>query len=206
MKAEIQSATMIARPVEDVFQFLLDLDRHPTDPGIAAVVKSPSGPTAPGTTFRFRHDNGRETTMRFTAVEPSRRIGFESIVGPLRPVGELALEGADGRTRLSVRVTPNPVGAFKLLDTAGPPQGPARLGRTARPPQDGARGRQRSAGGVSPAAGMTTEAGSPGLPPPLLRYRGTPTQVNSSPASGSRSSPSILESRNVIPEAPMPSA
>ena len=115
MKAEIQSATMIARPVEDVFQFLLDLDRHPTDPGIAAVVKSPSGPTAPGTTFRFRHDNGRETTMRFTAVEPSRRIGFESIVGPLRPVGELALEGADGRTRLSVRVTPNPVGAFKLL-------------------------------------------------------------------------------------------
>jgi len=38
------------------------------------------------------------------------------------------------------------------------------------------------------------EAGAPGRPPCLLRYAGTPTQVNSRPASGSPSSPAISES------------
>jgi uncharacterized protein YndB with AHSA1/START domain len=115
MAAKIQSATTIARPVQDVFQFLLDLDQHPTDPGIESVVKSPSGPTGPGTTLRFTHAKGRQTTMRFTAVEPSRRIGFEAKVGPLRPVGDFSFAPKDGQTTLTVQVAPNPGRALGLL-------------------------------------------------------------------------------------------
>ena len=115
MAAKVQSATTIARPVEDVFQFVLDLDQHPTDPGVESVVKSPMGPTGPGTTFRFTHANGRQTTMRFTAVEPSRRIGFEGIVGPLKPVGDMNFAPKDGQTRLTVQVAPNPARPLKLL-------------------------------------------------------------------------------------------
>ena len=103
MAAKVQSATTIARPVEDVFQFVLDLDQHPTDPGVESVVKSPKGPTGPGTTFRFTHANGRQTTMRFTAVEPSRRIGFEAIVRPLMPVGDMNFAPKDGHTRRPVQ-------------------------------------------------------------------------------------------------------
>jgi hypothetical protein len=115
MAAKIESETTIARHVEDVFQFVLDLDQHPSDPGVESVVKSPDGPTGPGTTLRFTHAKGRETTMRFTVVEPSRRIGFEGKVGPLRPAGDLNFTKADGRTRLTVRVAPNPAGPLRLL-------------------------------------------------------------------------------------------
>lgn len=115
MGAKIHSATTIARPVEDVFQFLLDLDQHPTDPGVESVAKYPTGPTGPGTTFRFRHAKGRETTMRFTAVEPGRRIGFEGKVGPLEPAGDFDLAHGEGQTTLTVRVAPNPTGPLKLL-------------------------------------------------------------------------------------------
>ena len=115
MAAKIDSATTIARPVEDVFQFLLDLDQHPSDPGVESVVKSPNGPTAPGTTLRFTHAKGRQTTMRFTAVEPTRRIGFEANLGPLRPVGDFNFAPNDGQTRLTVHVAPNPARPLKLL-------------------------------------------------------------------------------------------
>ena len=89
MAARIESTTTIARPVDDVFQFLLHLDEHPTDAGVESVARTPDGPVGPGTTLRFNHGNGRETTMRFTSVEPNRRIGFEGHVGPLRPVRRL---------------------------------------------------------------------------------------------------------------------
>ena len=115
MAAKIESDTTIARPIEDVFQFVLDLDQHPGDPGVKSVVKSPNGPTGPGTTLRFTHAKGRETTMRFTAVEPGRRIGFDGKVGPLRPAGDFNFAQANGNTRLMVRVAPNPAGPLKLL-------------------------------------------------------------------------------------------
>ena len=115
MAAKIESETTIARPIEDVFQFVLDLDQHPSDPGVESVVKSPNGPTGPGTTLRFTHAKGKETTMRFTAVEPGRRIGFEGKVGPLKPAGDFNFAQANGQTRLMVRVAPNPAGPLKLL-------------------------------------------------------------------------------------------
>ena len=115
MPANIESATTIARPTEDVFQFLLDLDKHPGDPSVQSVVKSPAGPTAAGTTLHFTHAKGRETTLRFTAVEPGRRIGFDGQVGPLKPAGDFNLAPIDGQTSLTVRVAPNPAGPLKLL-------------------------------------------------------------------------------------------
>ena len=121
----------IARPVEDVFQYLLDLDQHPSDRGVESVVKTPTGPTGPGTTFRFTHANGRETSTRFTAVEPSRRIGFEGRVGPLRPVGAFTFAQTDGLTIQTVTVATGPFGRARRYPRAGPHR-PARLGPQAR--------------------------------------------------------------------------
>jgi uncharacterized membrane protein len=116
---KIESAVTIERPVEEVYRYFLDLDKNaPTDPSVESVAKEPAGPTAPGTTFRYRHRTRRgvrETTMRFTALEPNERIDFEAEVGPMRPRGTLMFEETVGRTRLTFQGEPNPVGPFKVL-------------------------------------------------------------------------------------------
>ena len=105
----IDSTITIARPVPEVFGYFLDLDRHApaTDPRVESVIRQPPGPIGPGTTFRFRQKafgKVRETSTRFTALEPNRRIAFEGKVGPLRPKGVFTFEKTPGGTRLTVRV------------------------------------------------------------------------------------------------------
>jgi uncharacterized membrane protein len=116
MAATLESAVTIARPVEDVYRFFLDLDQNASDPGVESVVKTPHGPTAPGTTFRFHHrGRPRETTTRFTSLEANRKIQFDGHVGPLRPTGDFSFQPTDGATTLTVHVEANPIGLFKLL-------------------------------------------------------------------------------------------
>lgn len=116
MAAKLESAVTIARPVEEVYRFLLDLDKNATDPGVESVVKTPDGPTAQGTTFRFHHGGRpRETTTRFTSLEANRKIQFDGQVGPLRPTGDFSFQQTDGATTLTVHVKANPIGPFKLL-------------------------------------------------------------------------------------------
>ena len=117
---KMQSAVTIRRPLDEVFRFFLALDENAprTDPGVESVVKTPDGPTQAGTTFRFRQVRGgktRETTTRFTSLEPDRRIDFEAEIGPMRPRCTLAFERTDGGTRVTFRGDSNPVGPFRLL-------------------------------------------------------------------------------------------
>jgi uncharacterized protein YndB with AHSA1/START domain len=109
----VESTVTIARPPEDVFRFFLDFDKYGEE-RVESVVKEPEGPTHSGTLFRFDHGKGRETTMRFTSLEPSRKIEFDGNVGPLRPAGAFLIEPVEGGSRLTVRVAPNPVGPLKL--------------------------------------------------------------------------------------------
>lgn len=114
--ARIESGVTVARPVDQVFQFLLDLDKNHTDPTVESVEKVPDGPTEPGTEFLFRHSKGpKRTSMRYTAIEPGERIAFDGVVGPLRPAGTFDFAEAEGGTRLSVDVAANPRGPLKLL-------------------------------------------------------------------------------------------
>lgn len=116
----MESTVTIARPVGEVFGFFLALDENApkTDPSVGSVVKTPDGPAAAGTTFRFRQKTlgkVRETTTRFTSVEPNRKIEFEAEIGPMRPECILTFDQTDGATRVTFRGDSNPVGPFKLL-------------------------------------------------------------------------------------------
>ena len=118
-------STTIARPVEEVFGFFLALDENApkTDPSAGSVVKSPEGRAGPGTTFRFRQQTlgkVRETTTRFTTVQPNRRIEFEAEIGPMRPRCDLTFEQTDGGTRVTFRGDSNPVGPLKWLNPTQP--------------------------------------------------------------------------------------
>lgn len=88
--AKLESEVTITRPVEDVFRFLLDLDKNHSDPTAESVVKTPDGPTSSGTTFRFTHSKGpRETSMQ--SIAPLQEGGqvlvctsWRDIPGPCR--------------------------------------------------------------------------------------------------------------------------
>jgi uncharacterized membrane protein len=118
--AKMESTVTIARPVEEVFRFFLDLDRNArtTDPNVESVTKTPEGPTGPGTTFLFRQralGAMRETATTFVSIEPNRRIEIEARLGPLRPKGAIGLDQTNLGTTVTVRLNPNPIGPLKLL-------------------------------------------------------------------------------------------
>ena len=117
--AKMEATTEIARPVPDVFAFFLALDEHAPkiDPG-ASVVRTPSGPVGPGTTFRFRQQiqgKVRESVTRYTAIEPNRKIEFEAEIGPMRPQCDLTFEQTNSGTQVTFRGDSHPQGVFKLL-------------------------------------------------------------------------------------------
>lgn len=125
--AGMNAEATIARSVPEVFRFFLDLeDSAPkTDPSVS-VVKKPEGPTGPGTTFHLRqHGLGmqRETTTRFTAVQPNASIDFEARIGPMRPTCSLTFQQADEGTRVTFAGDSNPIGPMRpfsaLLDRKG---------------------------------------------------------------------------------------
>ena len=115
MASQIEYAVTIERPAKAVYEYFLDLDRNASDPGVQSASKVPPGPTGPGTEFHFSYAKGPDTMMRFTRLEPSRRIGFVGQIGPLAPAGDLVFEPIDGSTRLTVRVDPRPATLLRPL-------------------------------------------------------------------------------------------
>ena len=112
--AKMHSTVTIARPLEEVYRFFLDLERNAprTDPSVEYVVKTPEGPTAPGTTFRQRQHSlakTRETTTRFTAIEPNRKIEFEATIGPIDPSAPSpsSRQATERRSRSAATPTPS---------------------------------------------------------------------------------------------------
>jgi hypothetical protein len=138
MGSGIESTVVIERPVEEVFDFFLDLDKSAprVDAKLLSVVKSPDGPTGAGTTFRFCQKvlgRPRERTTRFVAIELNRKIELQSNLGPIRPTAVLSFEEMGGGTRVAFRAESNPVGLFKLLSPLiarkGQREWDGRLGR-----------------------------------------------------------------------------
>ena len=116
----MQSVIEIARSVEPVFGFFIDLEQTivRTDPKVESVVKVTEGPLRAGTTFLIRQPvmgKVREQTMRVTGVEPNRRIDMEAAFGPVRPRFSLRFEPTANGTRVTFQGDSRPVGPFKLV-------------------------------------------------------------------------------------------
>ena len=133
--AKIESTVTIARPVEDVFRFVLALEENAPkmDPGVESVVKTSHGPTGAGTTFRFRQKmlgRRRETTTRFISVEPNREIEFEARLGPIEPKAVLTFEQTDEGTRVTFRRAQPGRPAQVALSSLSLLSSPARVSRS----------------------------------------------------------------------------
>ncbi len=115
----IRSEIHINKPAETVYDYFANPDRDiaRATPDIESVERLSPGPTAPGSTFRFVHAGGpvRESTSRFTVVQPPRELEFEGVVGPLRPWNQLTFDAADGVTTVRFTGRANPTGPLRLL-------------------------------------------------------------------------------------------
>jgi carbon monoxide dehydrogenase subunit G len=86
MSIEIHSSVEIAKPVEEVFPFFLDVEKAVPlmDPDVQSVTKTPDGPIGVGTTYRLQqHVAGklRETDFTYTRIDPDQRIDFDAHLG-----------------------------------------------------------------------------------------------------------------------------
>ena len=94
----------VARPAEDVFAYLVDLDRLP-EWQESAVESRADEPLAEGVRiFECRRALGREvhSELEVTEFEPSRRLMLKTLKGPVRFTVDHRLAESDGGTRLTV--------------------------------------------------------------------------------------------------------
>ena len=94
----------VARPAEEVFAHLVDLDRLP-DWQESAVESRADEPLAEGVRiFECRRALGREvhSELEVTEFEPPRRLTLKTLKGPVKFTVDHRLAEADGGTRLTV--------------------------------------------------------------------------------------------------------
>jgi uncharacterized protein YndB with AHSA1/START domain len=108
----------VHRPVETVFRFVADGEKCPQwRPGVIDI-KRESGDGV-GTRFAqgVRGPMGRRIAADYeiTVFEPSRRLEFQTITGPVRPHGRYDFEAADGDTRLTFSLDAQLTGLRRLL-------------------------------------------------------------------------------------------
>jgi hypothetical protein len=137
---EIECAVMIARPCAEVFDYFLNPDQYvaKSNPEVQSVVRSPEGPTRPGTTFLFRHTGRpRQTRSRFTTVVPDREIRFDGEVGPLRPQCVLIFAPTADGTELTMQADPKPIGPLRILSPSSRAKAPSYGRRDCSEPRSG---------------------------------------------------------------------
>ena len=110
---------MVGRPVDEVFDFMADLDKLPLWLDGCRKAWSPDG-EARSVGARVVHEDqfmGRTFEAHFTVAEweENKRMVFEATAGPFRGLSEEEFfdEGAD--TRVVIRVTGEPAGFLKAM-------------------------------------------------------------------------------------------
>ena len=93
--ASAERSIAIRRPIDQVFRFLSD-GRTATQWRASVIDVSKASGEGVGAIYRqvVRGPGGRpvDADYEITALQPDRRIAFRTIAGPIRPVGEFALE------------------------------------------------------------------------------------------------------------------
>ena len=112
----IEYSIDVARPADEVFEHLVDLDRLPEWQS-SAVESRADGPLAEGVRiFECRRALGREihSELEVTEFERPRRLTLKTLKGPVRFTVDHRLAEADGGTRLTV-VAEGKAGGFMRL-------------------------------------------------------------------------------------------
>lgn len=117
----IEESVTIDRPVEDVFTFLADIDRQAEWASLVQEsVKTSSGPTAVGTTYRqVVKLLGRkiETNNEVSAYDPPHVFEFRGKSGPIQVQMRFTLTAQGNGTHVLESTDGETGGVFKLADS-----------------------------------------------------------------------------------------
>jgi len=113
----IKDTIVINRPIEAVFAYAAKFDRHPEwqDSLKAATLEGPPAVGVKGTESRQMGRSVQTYDWRISEFDPPNRIGFETLSGPMRPVGSTTFTAEGDATRLDFEMEMNPRGFMKLL-------------------------------------------------------------------------------------------
>ncbi|HKG44944.1 MAG TPA: SRPBCC family protein [Gaiellaceae bacterium] len=112
----IEFTTEIERPAQEIFEYLIDVERLPEWQS-SALESSAAEPLAQGVRIRERRRvMGREieNELEVTAYEPPRRLTLKGLKGPVKFTVDHELTESDGTTALHV-VAEGRAGAFMKL-------------------------------------------------------------------------------------------
>jgi uncharacterized protein YndB with AHSA1/START domain len=108
----------IRRPARDVFAFIVDGRNGPKWRTGITDIELVSGSGA-GAVYKqgVKGPGGRriDADYRITAYEPDRRLAFQTIAGPVRPVGQFTLDETPDGTHLTFSLEAELGGIKKLL-------------------------------------------------------------------------------------------
>jgi uncharacterized protein YndB with AHSA1/START domain len=108
----------IARPVDEVFAFVLDGETGPQwRPGVLDISRTSGHGVGTRYAQGVRGPMGRRIAADYeiTALEPNRRIEFQTVTGPARPHGRYDFEATAGGTLLTFSLDATLTGLRGLL-------------------------------------------------------------------------------------------
>ena len=113
----VRNSVLIARPVEDVFDYAAQFERHTEwqDDLKAATFDGPAKVGAVGTETRQMGPRTHTYEWRVTEYERPRLLSFETLSGSIRPSGRMRFVAEGTGTRLDFEMDLNPRGFMKLL-------------------------------------------------------------------------------------------
>jgi ligand-binding SRPBCC domain-containing protein len=111
----------VARPVQEVFAYVTDLDRlGEWQPNVVSVTKQTDGPMGRGTRLREvrRGPFGRriEAIVEISAYEPNRRFDLRIVSGPLPIDGGHEFRETEDGTRIDFVAHGQPTGVLRLAE------------------------------------------------------------------------------------------
>lgn len=118
--AHAENQVTIARPVKDVYAFILDGMNNPLwRPGVADIQRLSEKPDGVGSRFKqgMKGPGGRiDADYEIVKSDPNALIEFQVIAGPARPKGTYRFEASGNSTILTFILDFQPKGLAKLMD------------------------------------------------------------------------------------------
>ena len=113
----IRNTVTVERPIEEVFDYAAQFDRHPEwqDDLKSATADGPPAVGATGSGMRQMGPRVQETPWRMTIYERPTILGWEILSGPMRPVGTMRFSDEGTGTRVDFEMEMNPRGLMRLM-------------------------------------------------------------------------------------------
>jgi uncharacterized protein YndB with AHSA1/START domain len=119
--AHAEASITINRPVQEVFEYILDgANNARWRPGVTDVKRASESPLGAGAVFKqgLKGPGGRrmDGDYKITQCQPGELIEFQVIAGPARPTGSYKFAPAGGATTITFVLDFQPKGLAKLMD------------------------------------------------------------------------------------------